>query len=316
MLLDTAAKLGRRPLEGTDPLADAGTLHAVLRRELCARFNVDHDEHVRQEEAAFVPFLQRLLQSNRAFRYTVVVAVTAPPRAPLGLSSSPLLGVATQALAAEAQPWSLPTVQGLLGAGHLFANIVQLERTYEMQLRKSSGEFDGRTLTDDRHRGAGASARCLAPRLSRCRLTVRARIARACAAGGGDCAETPRKFTYLPWSPLSLSKSPATRDLTSMFNRAGQFVRQRARLAAGATRPSVAHALGAARDCHVCSSPGEHGGDAADGAVDAGLPRGDRERAGAVAAGPRRPRTSGRTRRNQGLAVGSPCCDTALTLRA
>ena len=185
MLLDTAAKLGRRPLEGTDPLADAGTLHAVLRRELCARFNVDHDEHVRQEEAAFVPFLQRLLQSNRAFRYTVVVAVTAPPRAPLGLSSSPLLGVATQALAAEAQPWSLPTVQGLLGAGHLFANIVQLERTYEMQLRKSSGEFDGRTLTDDRHRGAGASARCLAPRLSRCRLTVRARIARACAAGGG-----------------------------------------------------------------------------------------------------------------------------------
>jgi len=251
VLLDTAAKLGRRALEGTDPLADAGTLHAVLRRERCARFNVDHDEYVRQEEAAFVPFLQRLLQSNRAFRYTVVVAVTAPPRAPLGLSSSPLLGVATQALAAEAQPWSLPTVQGLLGAGHLFANIVQLERTYEMQLRKSSGEFDGRTLTDDRHRGAGAIARCIARQLSCNQLTVKAKFATACVAG--TLAETPRKFTYLPWSPLSLSKSPATRDLTSMFNRAGQFVRQRADWLRTRRAQSVAHAQLAARVCRGCA---------------------------------------------------------------
>ena len=68
-------------------------------------------------------------------------------------TSSPLLGVAAQARAAESRPWTLPAVQGLLTAAE--ANITQLDRTYEFRLKRSSGEFDGRTLVNDRHRGAG-----------------------------------------------------------------------------------------------------------------------------------------------------------------
>ena len=144
---------------------DGTSLHAALRRELCARCNVDTAEYVRQEESVFMPYLQDLLSSSKGMRYTYqhTYSSDAAAAAAAAVGASPLLGAAAQARAAESQPWTPAAVQGLVSPLHLVENTMQLDRHYEIRLRRGSGDFDGRTLVDDRHRGAGTPQRGFGP---------------------------------------------------------------------------------------------------------------------------------------------------------
>jgi hypothetical protein len=129
--------------------------YELLQRVLCAKCNVDALELARHNETVFVPYLHQLLTGpGHKFLYMINVALVAEGAPP---SASTLLDVAARARAAEGRPWTLPAVQGLLAEATI--NVRELDRTYEFRLRRGSGDFDGRTLLNDRHRGSGTAPR-------------------------------------------------------------------------------------------------------------------------------------------------------------